>query len=300
MEFKKKKDLPIYEIVISDDSDLTEGINLISLVDNPAIEKMGVAFSKEDEFKSFKYYDRPEVHPNCKCRIENDKWILDANACAHCIKKKEKFDRATQRKKERNKRKSDRKKKGSSSQPSSSSFSFSKLKDEQIIIGEIMVPEKLIYRRDEKKGEYYVKFSAESIKKLVYKFNKNRGNRVINLEHSDVILDAYIAEIWTVESEVYDKSRLYNLNATVGGVVTMVKVDDVEVWEEQVKKLGKQGFSIEGILSHQLIEMVLQESDIDNYIEQQNAEDNNTIEDFSTIIEHLSIEDIQECMKQSE
>ena len=275
---KIKPHLPIYDIFIDED-DITQGINLISLVDDPAIEVKG------QTFKKFKFYDRAPVHPHCRCRIVGEKWILDKDACPECIAKKQKFDRANQRKNDRNNRKN----KGRSSQPGSQSFASDK--EEQMIIGVVLVPDKLIYRKDKETGrEYYVRFSAAEIKKLHYKMKEHKGSKIINLDHTDRIVDAFIAEDWIVVNEVYDKSVVYNLNAKIGSLVIMLKVKDTEVWNEEVKKLEKSGFSIEGILGHKLVEMALQTEITDEDYYEMSNQTELTDEEYMILIDEMNYE----------
>lgn len=201
MDFKIKKldkdKLPVFNIVV-DDNDINNGIELISLVDSPAIEVMGMAFA-------------------------------DSN-----------------------------------------SLSFKEVEDKQIIIGPAMIPNMKIYREDDKFGQYYVVFTEETIKKLVEKFNRNGSNKKINIDHTNNMVDGFIIEDWIVEDVVYDKSRKYGFEVPVGTYMIMVKIDDKEFWKTEVKENGKYGFSIEGLLSQQLISLrkqFMKDVDIDDLTE---------------------------------
>ena len=46
-----------------------------------------------------------------------------------------------------------------------------------------MLADELIYRNNEKFGEHYVKFSAETIKQIAIKFAKKKYNQNVNLMH---------------------------------------------------------------------------------------------------------------------
>jgi hypothetical protein len=173
--------LPIYEIIIDDDDDT--GINLISLVDEPAIITKGMAFSENNL------------------------------------------------------------------------MSFKEVEDKQIIVGPALIPDMKIYREDEKYGQYYVKFSKETIVRMVEKFNKYGSNRRINIDHSNQMVDAFIMEDWIVENEVYDKSRMYGFELPIGSYMIMVKIENKDFWLSEVKGNGKFGFSIEGLLGQQLVKL---------------------------------------------
>jgi hypothetical protein len=136
-----------------------------------------------------------------------------------------------------------------------SMMSFKEVGDKQVIVGPALIPDMRIYREDEKYGKYYVTFSKETIEKMVEKFNKYGSNRKINIDHSNMMVDAFILEDWIVEDTVYDKSRKYGIEVPVGTYMIMVKIEDSKFWLEEVKGNGKFGFSIEGMLGQQLVSL---------------------------------------------
>jgi hypothetical protein len=148
-----------------------------------------------------------------------------------------------------------------------SSMSFKEVGDKQVIVGPALIPDMKIYREDDKYGKYYVTFSAETIEKMVEKFNKYGSNRKINIDHSNQMVDAFIMEDWIVEDAVYDKSRKYGFEVPVGTYMIMVKIEDTEFWMEEVKGNGKFGFSIEGLLGQQLVSLS-REATIDDLTEE--------------------------------
>ena len=140
-----------------------------------------------------------------------------------------------------------------------SSMSFKEVGDKQVIVGPALIPDMRIYREDDKYGKYYVTFSRETIEKMVEKFNKFGSNRKINIDHSNQMVDAFIMEDWIVEDSVYDKSRKYGFEVPVGTYMIMVKIEDTNFWNTEVKGNGKFGFSIEGLLGQQLVSLSRQE-----------------------------------------
>lgn len=136
-----------------------------------------------------------------------------------------------------------------------STMTFKEVEDKQIIVGPALIPDMKIYREDDKYGQYYVKFSKDTIVKMVEKFNKYGSNRRINIDHSNRMVDAFIMEDWIIEDDVYDKSRKYGFELPVGTYMIKVKVEDKDFWLEEVKGNEKFGFSIEGLLGQQLVQL---------------------------------------------
>jgi hypothetical protein len=133
-------------------------------------------------------------------------------------------------------------------------YQFKAQEDKQMIVGPGMIPNKKILRKDEDGNFYYNVFKAETILKLVQKFNSQGTNRKINVDHSNKMVNAYIMENWIVEDTYYDKSRMYGFNVPVGTWMVSIKIEDKEFWNKEVKELGKFGFSIEGVMGEKPLE----------------------------------------------
>lgn len=166
--FDMKKDLPVYDIVLDNDSGL--GITIMSIVDDPAVEKNFMAFSKH------------QVHK------------------------------------------------------------FSLNEEERVITGVALRADFPIYRNDSH-GEYYVKFSAKTIKDAARRFFKDMRVKDVNIDHSTEVTGVYLYE-----------SYLLNTNHTIsypefkdvanGSWIVSYKVDNDNVWQDI--KAGKlNGFSVE-------------------------------------------------------
>lgn len=138
-----------------------------------------------------------------------------------------------------------------------------KLSEEQMIVaGAVLIPDLKIYRYDEEIGEYYVTFSKETIKKMVERFNQNPKKDMFNIEHTEKIAPAFMLGSWIIESEDYDKSKMYGFdNLPVGTFFAEVKITDKDFWEKEIKKEGRYGFSIEGLLGLKMSEL-LKKTDI--------------------------------------
>jgi hypothetical protein len=165
------KKLPIYDIVLSED-DLSQGVGMISLVDDPAIKVNWIKLAKQ------------------------------------------------------------------------TSLSFKSDKEKQMLYGPFLIPNMLIYRSDEHNGEYYVRFSREEIDKIATKFNEDLNSKNINFMHSDVKVDAFVAQNWLIENE-QDKSRGLGFDLPEGTWFGGVKVKDNNFWQDKVKSEEVKGFSVE-------------------------------------------------------
>jgi hypothetical protein len=197
----RMEDLPVYEVTCEDGN--VEGIKMVSLVADPAIEMKGMYFSSN---------------------LGKD-------------------------------------------------FSFKQINDKQIIVGPAMVPNKKILRKDENDNYYYVYFTPQTIKKMVDKFLKENNNRSINVDHSSQMVDGFIQASWIVEDSTFDKSRYYGFNLPVGSWFIEAKIEDKNFWMNDVKEDGKFGFSIEGVMSQNLVEMEKVSFDFDGTLSQKSVQD---------------------------
>lgn len=126
-------------------------------------------------------------------------------------------------------------------------YKFAEIDSEKrIIMGALLVPEKLIYRRDEENGEYNIFFSKETIRKCMEMFFKNGNQSNATFEHLETITGLTLVESWIVEDTEKDKSKLYELNVPVGSWMGTMKVDNDVIWTDFIKTGKVKGFSIEG------------------------------------------------------
>lgn len=131
---------------------------------------------------------------------------------------------------------------------------FSADKDRQLLYGPLLIPNKMIYRRDEKTGyEYNIMFDEEVIEIIAEKFNKNKFNDQFNFQHSDQMVNAYLKENWLIENP--DKSKKYGFDLPDGTWFGAVKVEDKEFWDKYVKGEEVKGFSVEIKADAELVEL---------------------------------------------
>jgi hypothetical protein len=134
-------------------------------------------------------------------------------------------------------------------------YRFKSVKEQQIIVGPAMIPDKRILRKDDNDNYYYVYFTKETIKKMVEKFLKDNNNKSLNIDHSNKMVPGFIQGTWIVEDPTYDKSRFYGFNLPVGSFFIEVKIEDKDFWLSEVKDEGRYGFSIEGLMGQKLVQM---------------------------------------------
>ena len=126
-------------------------------------------------------------------------------------------------------------------------FAAVKQGDQQILVGPLMIPNKLIPRRDKDGNEYMVYFDEETVEKLAYKSMFDKIIDRINIEHTEELIDdVYLAESWLVKDPENDKANFYGYKPKMGTWMGILKVDNKAVWDEFVKTGKVKGFSVEG------------------------------------------------------
>ena len=117
--------------------------------------------------------------------------------------------------------------------------------DRRILLGPALIPNKMIYRKSEDR-EYYVHFSRETVRRACELFFI-KGNHINSTLEHDAPLDGMtVVESWIVEDPEQDKSALYGMKMPKGTWMISMKVDDEEIWQDQIKDKLVKGFSIEG------------------------------------------------------
>ncbi len=115
-------------------------------------------------------------------------------------------------------------------------------KDKRIVTGPFLIPDKKIYREDDKMGKYYTYFTKDVILKIAKKFNKNNFNKNINFMHGDNSVNGFI-----FENFITDKSKNIDLGYELpeGSWVGSVHIEDEEFWNNFIKTGELNGFSVE-------------------------------------------------------
>ena len=164
-------ELPIYKLTIDE---AHEGVSMVALVENPAIEENFMAFAKHHKF------------------AETDKRVLT---------------------------------------------------------GPLMIPDKPIYRNDER-GEYYVVFDKDTIYKIVQKLFKQGAQSAVNLAHATPVQGVTMFESYIIDRE---KGVMppKGFDEPDGSWFGSFKVDNDQVWDEFIKTGKFKGFSVEGAFGMQ-------------------------------------------------
>jgi hypothetical protein len=128
--------------------------------------------------------------------------------------------------------------------------------DKRTIVAPVLIPDKRIYRVDERTGhEYEVFVTAETIEKLAQQYLMKGYQNKATVEHSENIDgDVTVVESWVSKSSTKDKSANYFTRMFPAGTwfVTM-KVNDEKLWQDYVKTGKVKAISIEGLFGHQLV-----------------------------------------------
>lgn len=115
--------------------------------------------------------------------------------------------------------------------------------EKRLLMGPALIPNKLIYRNDDN-GEYYIYFTAETVRKASQLFFQASKQNNATREHEKVIEGMTVVESWVKEDMDRDKSAIYELKDPVETWMISMKCDNDEVWNDA--KEGKlKGFSIE-------------------------------------------------------
>lgn len=126
---------------------------------------------------------------------------------------------------------------------------FKKVDNEKrILMGAALIPNKPIYRRDDR-GEFYVYFTKNTIRRAMELFMSNGFQNNSTLEHEMRLQGLSVVESWIVEGEK-DKAYHYELDVPVGTWMVSVKVNNEAVWDNFVKTGKVKGFSIEGYFAN--------------------------------------------------
>lgn len=119
----------------------------------------------------------------------------------------------------------------------------------RLLLGAALIPNKKIYRNMNGE-EFYMVFSEQTIEKLAHNFFKQQNNNNSSLEHEVKLNGMSVVEGWIVEDSEKDKSANFGKKYPKGTFVTMMKVDNDEMWEK-VENGEIKGFSIDAILGLQ-------------------------------------------------
>jgi hypothetical protein len=118
--------------------------------------------------------------------------------------------------------------------------------EKRIVLGPMLIPNKMIERKDDDGSKYYVYFSRETIKKVAEKMMREHKHNNTDINHDENISNKNVLlESWIVEDPTYDKSYNYGFKLPKGTWMASYKVGDDETWN-MIKSGQLRGFSIAG------------------------------------------------------
>jgi hypothetical protein len=139
--------------------------------------------------------------------------------------------------------------------------------EKRILMGAALIPNKKIYRVNEKtKEEFEIFFSEQTVRQAMELFFKKGNQSKATQEHAKSIDGMTVVESWLIEDKVHDKSVKYGFSLPKGTWMISMKVDNDQVWND-VKEGKVKGFSIEGFFADKL-EMSMEEKEKSEIIEQ--------------------------------
>lgn len=123
-----------------------------------------------------------------------------------------------------------------------SEVKFSINEEKRDVMGPVIITDQLIYRHDEN-GEYYIKFSAETIKKMAIRFFKNDAQNNGNVMHSIDVPGVTFYQSFIKNSEKGLNPEGFE-DVPEGSWFVTAHIDNDEVWN-LVKNGDLRGFSID-------------------------------------------------------
>ena len=135
-------------------------------------------------------------------------------------------------------------------------FSVQKTEGVRMLYGPVLIPDQLIYRVDENsKAEYYVKYSADTVKKAAHRYIARNMHHNANLEHAVPVANVVTVESWLQVDENNDKSTALGFSTPVGTWYIGQKVTDPQLIE-QIDAGTFKGFSLGGYFTPMYSEYV--------------------------------------------
>ena len=249
----------IFELKIEEEDDVS-GIDSISLVDEPAIDVMWVAFGKEKNnfsYPLFETIEEAELYAiEIGCEGHHEHKIGDVTLYMPCKEHPEDmgYDVGTiggyvdpgikkKRKKIIEKGLADP---TLFSNENKKEQYFAADSEKQMVLGPAMIPNQKIFRKDQDGAPYYVFFSPETIKMIASKYMKNKYTDNNDQMHDgEAVKDVYVVESWIKESN-NDKSTDYGFGELpVGTWFVSMKINNPDIWSK-VKERQLNGFSVSG------------------------------------------------------
>lgn len=115
------------------------------------------------------------------------------------------------------------------------------------VTGPLLIPDKLIYRNNERIGEHYVYFSSADIWEIARRYAKTMRTANVTVEHEPIKVDgAYVVELWITAE---DKGAGKGFDVPNGTLMATMHIENEDVWN-QIISGERKGFSIEGLFAY--------------------------------------------------
>ena len=122
-----------------------------------------------------------------------------------------------------------------------------------------------IYRYSPDKGEYYVRFSKETIEQIVYKYSKQNLWNSVSLEHSGQNIDSAVMVEFYLKSE--NKCPIGFQDVEDGSLMVTYKITDENLWDKVKNSDEINGFSIEIMADLEPTNEFVENEEEDNFFE---------------------------------
>ena len=123
--------------------------------------------------------------------------------------------------------------------------------EKRIVVGPILIPDMEIYRQDPTEGEYYIKFSKDTVRKASELYLTRSHQHNVTEEHEGMIEGVTLIESWIKEGEI-DKSAHLGFKGLPNGTwLGTMKIYNDTIWDK-VKEGHLKGYSIEGLFAPKL------------------------------------------------
>lgn len=119
--------------------------------------------------------------------------------------------------------------------------------DRRLLLGAALIPNKKIYRKVNDQ-EFNIVFSAETIEAAAHNFIKNGYQNNSSENHNVALSGVSVVQSWIVDNPELDKSKSYGKTYEKGTWVTLMEVDNDELWQK-AKNGELNGFSIDGLFT---------------------------------------------------
>ena len=127
--------------------------------------------------------------------------------------------------------------------------------ERSMFYGPVMIPDLMIYRKDDKRGEYYVTYTENTVRKCMMEYLKKGLQSQTTIEHMFPVRGVTMVECWAVENPELDKSVALGFDPFPKGTwMAGYHIEDAST-RDMIKNGTLTGFSIEAWFDHVLVQM---------------------------------------------